>query len=109
MTSPSKLNEYNHAERPALNLLMQLGWTYIPRKTLALERDNERQVLLKRRLKTNHASVATVRPEAPIRRTGDDAVNRGGGEGEGKGGPNNYLCRHGTSEKGTVEQGGPHT
>ena len=51
MTSPSKLNEYNHAEKPALDLLQQLGWTNVPRNTLALERDNERQVLLKRRLK----------------------------------------------------------
>ena len=51
MTSPSKLNEYNHAERPALDLLEQLGWTYVPRDALAAERGDERQVLLKRRLK----------------------------------------------------------
>ncbi len=51
MTSPSKLNEFNHAERPALDLLEQLGWTYVPRDALAAERGDERQVLLKRRLK----------------------------------------------------------
>ena len=50
MTSPSKLNEYNHAEEPALRLLERLGWTYVPRDALAAERGDERQVLLKRRL-----------------------------------------------------------
>ena len=50
MTSPAKLNEYNHAERPALDLLERLGWTYVPRDALAAERGDERQVLLKRRL-----------------------------------------------------------
>ena len=51
MTSPSKLNEYNHAEDPARRLLEQLGWTYVPRETLAAERGGEREVLLKGRLK----------------------------------------------------------
>ena len=51
MTSPAKLNEFNHAEKPALDLLQRLGWTYVPRQTLATERGDERQVLLKRRLK----------------------------------------------------------
>ena len=51
MTSPAKLNEYNHAEKPALDLLEQLGWTYVPRDALAAERGDERQVLLQRRLK----------------------------------------------------------
>ena len=50
MTSPSKLNEYNHAEEPARLLLERLGWTYVPRETLAAERGGEREVLLKGRL-----------------------------------------------------------
>ena len=51
MTSPSKLNEFNHAEKPALDLLQRLGWAYVPRNTLTAERGDERQVLLKGRLK----------------------------------------------------------
>ena len=51
MTSPSKLNEYNHAEEPARLLLERLGWTYVPRETLAAERGGEREVLLKGRLR----------------------------------------------------------
>ena len=31
MTSPTKLNEFNHAEEPARVLLERLGWTYVPR------------------------------------------------------------------------------
>ena len=49
--SASKLNEYNHAEEPARVLLERLGWTYVPRETLAEERGNEREVLLKGRLR----------------------------------------------------------
>lgn len=37
MTSPSKLNEYNHAEESARVLLERLGWTYVPRNELAAE------------------------------------------------------------------------
>ena len=51
MTSPSKLNEYNHAEEPARELLERLGWTYVPRDVLAPERGDQRDVLLKGRLK----------------------------------------------------------
>ena len=51
MTSPTKLNEYNHAERPAVELLQKLGWTYVPREALAPERRDERAVLLKGRLR----------------------------------------------------------
>ena len=51
MISPAKLNEYNHAEEPARVLLERLGWTYVPRETLAAERGGEREVLLKGRLK----------------------------------------------------------
>lgn len=35
MTSPSKLNEFNHAEDLASQLLEQLGWTYAPAEALA--------------------------------------------------------------------------
>ena len=51
MTSPAKLNEYNHAEEPARVLLERLGWTYVPREELAAERSDEREVLLKGRLR----------------------------------------------------------
>ena len=51
MTSPAKLNEYHHAEEPARALLERLGWTYVPREALAAERGDEREVLLKERLR----------------------------------------------------------
>ena len=51
MTVPSKLNEYNNAEEPARVLLERLGWTYVPRDVLAEERGDQRDVLLKGRLK----------------------------------------------------------
>ena len=52
MTTPAKLNEHNHAEDPARRLLERLGWTYVHRGALAAERGDEREVLLRRRLKT---------------------------------------------------------
>ncbi len=51
MTTPAKLNEFNHAEVPARRLLEKLGWTYVPRTELAVERGGEREVLLKGRLR----------------------------------------------------------
>ena len=51
MTSPAKLNEFNHAEEPARVLLERLGWAYVPREALAAERADEREVLLKGRLR----------------------------------------------------------
>ena len=51
MTTPAKLNEYSQAEEPARVLLEQLGWTYVPREALAAERSEEREVLLKGRLR----------------------------------------------------------
>ena len=51
MTTPSRLNEFNHAEDPARQLLERLGWTYVPRDSLASERGGEREVLLKGRLR----------------------------------------------------------
>ena len=50
MTSPDDLNELNHAETPARELLERLGYTYVPRADLAAERDDEREVLLTGRL-----------------------------------------------------------
>ena len=49
MPTPNKLNELNHAEDPARQLLERLGWTYVPRASL--ERGGEREVLLKGRLR----------------------------------------------------------
>ena len=52
VTNPGdKVNELNEAELPAIALLQRLGYTYVPREILAPERDNEREVLLKGRLK----------------------------------------------------------
>ena len=51
MTAPAKLNEFSHAEAPARLLLERLGWTHVPREALAAERGNEREVLLKGRLR----------------------------------------------------------
>ena len=51
MPSPSKLNELNHAEDPARQLLERLGWNYVPREALAAERADEGEVLLKDRLR----------------------------------------------------------
>ncbi len=51
MTPPAKLNEYNHAEEPARRLLERLGWTYAPREALEAERGDQRDVLLKGRLR----------------------------------------------------------
>ena len=48
---PNRLNEFHHAEDPARQLLGRLGWTYVPRKALAAERSDEREVLLKGRLR----------------------------------------------------------
>ena len=48
---PNRLNEFNHAEDPARQLLERLGWTYVPREALAAERSDEREVLLKGRLR----------------------------------------------------------
>ena len=51
MTTPNKLNEFNHAEDPARRLLEQLGWSYVPAEQLAYERASEREILLKDRLR----------------------------------------------------------
>jgi type I restriction enzyme R subunit len=51
MTTPAKLNEFNHAEEPARQLLERLGWTYVSRDVLLAERHGEREVLLKGRLR----------------------------------------------------------
>ena len=50
MNTFSKLDELSHAEIPAWELLEKLGWTYVPCEVLAVERDDEREVLRKERL-----------------------------------------------------------
>ena len=50
-SSAAKLNEFNRAEKPARELLERLGWTYAPRDALAAERGDEREALLKGRLR----------------------------------------------------------
>ena len=51
MTTPAKLNEFNAAENPARLLLQRLGWTYLHRNALVSERREERDVLLRGRLR----------------------------------------------------------
>ncbi len=51
MTNSARLSELHHAENPARELLECLGWTYVPRETLVAERDDEREVLLKGRVR----------------------------------------------------------
>ena len=51
MTTSAKLNEYNHAEDPARILLERLGWIHVPRASLEEDREGEREVLLKERLR----------------------------------------------------------
>lgn len=50
MTTASRLNELNHAENPARDLLERLGYAFVPREVLAPEREDERGVLLTGRL-----------------------------------------------------------
>ena len=49
---PNKLNELNNAEKPALDLLVKLGWQEVSRDALAGERGGERDVLLYGRLRS---------------------------------------------------------
>ena len=51
MPTPNKLNEFNHAEDPARQLLERLGWIHVPRASLEEDREGEREVLLKERLR----------------------------------------------------------
>ena len=51
MTTASKMNEFDYVEDPARQLLERLGWTYVPGTELAEERGDERDALLKTRLR----------------------------------------------------------
>ena len=51
MTGDDGLSELHHSESPARALLEKLGWSCVPRDALAAERDDEREVLLRRRLR----------------------------------------------------------
>lgn len=51
MLNPTRLNELNEAEEPAKELFRRLSYIYVPRQMLATERDGEREVLLKGRLR----------------------------------------------------------
>ena len=42
MTAAARRTEFDLAEEPARELLERLGWTHVPRETLAAERGNER-------------------------------------------------------------------
>ena len=56
MTSPNKLNEVNHAEDPASQLLEQLGWTYAPAEALASKARMRRRGWPPRRPRPPHRS-----------------------------------------------------
>ena len=60
MTAFNTLDELSHAENPARALLEKLGWTYVPREVLAAERDDEREVLLRGRLRDGVAAAERV-------------------------------------------------
>ena len=51
MTTPAKLDEFHQAENPARELLERLGWTYVAREALSADRGDQREVLLKERLR----------------------------------------------------------
>ena len=51
MAPTSRINEYSQAEEPACALLERVGWNYVPREALASERNEEREVLLRGRLR----------------------------------------------------------
>ena len=51
MTTAGRPNKLHHAEYPARRLLERLGWTYAPRQALAAKRWDERDVLLRTRLR----------------------------------------------------------
>ena len=45
------MSELDLAESPARELLERLGWSYVPREALMVERDDERKALLRGRLR----------------------------------------------------------
>ena len=78
MTTPHKLNEFNHAEDPARHLLEQLGWTYVPAEQLEGERPYERDVLLKGRLRAALVRLNDGLTKAQADRVIDDLERAGG-------------------------------
>ena len=69
MTSPNKLNEFNHAEDLASQLLEQLGWTYAPAEALASKARMRRRGWQPRRPGSPHRSrerttVTRLRPSS---------------------------------------------
>ncbi|MDZ4770532.1 MAG: hypothetical protein SGJ24_15510 [Chloroflexota bacterium] len=46
MTDPTRLNEYNLSEKPAIDLLERMGYSYIPGANLAGERASLREAVL---------------------------------------------------------------
>ncbi len=78
MTTPHKLNEFNHAEDRARHLLEQLGWTYVPAEQLEAERPYERDVLLKGRLRTALVRLNNGLTESQADRVIDDLERTGG-------------------------------
>ena len=78
MTTPNKLNEFNHAEEPARRLLEQSGWSYVPSEQLAAERPYERDVLLKGRLRAALARLNDGLTEAQADQVIGDLERAGG-------------------------------
>ena len=59
MTSPRQAQRVQPRRAAARVLLERLGWTYVPRETRAAEPGNEREVLLKGRLRAAFCGSAS--------------------------------------------------
>lgn len=59
MTDPTRINEYNLSEKPAIDLLKHMGYAYIPGVNLAAERASLRDVVLLSQLK---AAIQRINP-----------------------------------------------
>ena len=60
MTDPTRLNEYNLSEKPAINLLERMGYTYIPGANLVAERASLRDAVLRGQLE---AAIRRINPQ----------------------------------------------
>lgn len=59
MIDPTRLNEYNLSEKPAIDLLERMGYTYIPGANLAVERASLRDAVLLGQLE---AAIRRINP-----------------------------------------------
>jgi len=59
MTDPTRLNEYNLSEKPAIDLLERMGYSYIPGANLVAERASLRDAVLRDQLE---AAIRRINP-----------------------------------------------